>query len=275
MTMYRRNWKELPPHISAAHRALAKALREIRECSPRTQAQIAKDACQEPTTLSNHLNAGRIPDESLLRSFYTVVAKDAATSGNWPLPHTLDELLKLRLDAKTKHCACCTVGAPAAAERPGKPEKPAPQPASRIVSSPGLARARRLRRRSRRRGISVPQEHVHAPVPLREGDRRAAESAELTWPETKLVARYLADGQNHEAGFLLWQAGASYSAPGIVEAVTSCRTAGLDDAAEAILISVTERADRQAVLNVVAALDGAGRHGDVTFMLTAAARSVR
>ncbi|MEU9200612.1 hypothetical protein [Streptomyces sp. NPDC048332] len=89
------------------------------------------------------------------------------------------------------------------------------------------------------------------------------------------MARYLADGQNHEAGFLLWQAGASYSAPGIVEAVTSCRAAGLDDAAETILISVTERADRQAVLNVVAALDHAGRHRDVTFMLTAATRPPR
>ncbi|MEU1468906.1 hypothetical protein ABZ434_11870 [Streptomyces sp. NPDC005761] len=268
--MNRRNWKELPPHIGAAHRALTEALREIRECSPRTQAQIAKDACQEPTTLSNHLNAGRIPDESLLRGFYATVEKDAATAGNGPLPHTLEDLLCLRLDAKTKHCACCTVGYPATTEQLGTPTQ---QPASRIVSNPGLARARRLRRRSRRREISVPEEHTAPPVPLREGDRRPTESAELTWPETKLVARYLADGQKHEAGFLLWQAGASYSAPGIVEAVTSCRTAGLDDAAEAILISVTERVDRQAVLNVAAALDDAGRHKDVNFMLTAATRS--
>ncbi|MHC3819282.1 hypothetical protein [Streptomyces sp. DT9] len=270
MTVNRRNWKELPPHIGAAQSALTTALREIRECSPRTQAQIAKDACQEPTTLSNHLNAGRIPDESLLRGFYATVEKDAATSGKGPLPHTLDDLLVLRLDAKTKHCGCCTVGYPAAAEQP---EKPAQQPASPVVSHPGLARARRLRRRSRRREVSVPQEHTGVPVPLGEGDRHPTESAELTWPETGLVARYLADGQNHEAGFLLWQAGASYSAPGIVEAVTSCRVAGLNDAAEAILVSVTERADRQAVLNVAAALNDAGRHGDVTFMLTAATRS--
>ncbi|MFJ6432588.1 hypothetical protein [Streptomyces sp. NPDC091416] len=271
MTVNRRNWKELPPHISTAHRALAEALRETREFSPRTQAQIAKDACQEPTTLSNHLNAGRVPDESLLRSFYAAVEKDAATSGNGPLPHTLAELLDLRLDAKTKHCECCVVGYPATVE----PSDTTQQPASRIVANPGLARARRLRRRARRREIPVPQEDTGAPVPRREGDRRPTESAELTWPEAKLVARYLADGQNHEAGFLLWQAGASYSAPGIVEAVTSCRAAGLDDAAETILISVTERADRQAVLNVVAALDHAGRHRDVTFMLTAATRPPR
>ncbi|MGW1264028.1 hypothetical protein ACWD7Y_18915 [Streptomyces drozdowiczii] len=87
------------------------------------------------------------------------------------------------------------------------------------------------------------------------------------------MAGYLADGRKHDAGFLLWQAGASYSAPGIVEAVGSCRTAGLDEAAEAILINVAERTDRQAVLNIAAALGDAGRHEDVTFILTAAMRT--
>ncbi|MFD8342549.1 hypothetical protein ACFV2C_09785 [[Kitasatospora] papulosa] len=57
-------------------------------------------------------------------------------------------------------------------------------------------------------------------------------------------------------------------------AVSSCRAAGLDDAAEAILINAAERTDRQAVLMIAAALDKAGRHGDVTFMLTAAMRAV-
>ncbi|MGW1228224.1 hypothetical protein [Streptomyces sp. NPDC002530] len=88
------------------------------------------------------------------------------------------------------------------------------------------------------------------------------------------MASYLADGRDHEAGFLLWQAGMSYSAPIVVEAVASCRAAGLDEAAEAILITVTERADKQAVLNIAAAFNAAGRQGDVTFMLAAAARTV-
>ncbi|MEU1492626.1 hypothetical protein ABZ456_20485 [Streptomyces sp. NPDC005776] len=266
MTPNRRPWKQLPPHITAAHRSLVTALREIRECSPRKQAEIAEDAHQEPTTLSNHLNAGRIPEAKLLRDFYAVVEKDAA--GLVHLPHTLDHLLELREHAKKKHCECCAVGFPNA---PGQAAQE--QPASRIVASPELVRARRLRRRARRSGISVPQERIRVPVPLPEGDRHPAGAAELTWPETSLVAQYLAEGQKRDAGFLLWQAGTSYSAADIVEAVGSCRTAGLHDAADAILINAAERADRQAVLNITAALNDAGRLRDVTFMLTAAMRA--
>ncbi|WP_371603732.1 hypothetical protein OG345_26370 [Streptomyces sp. NBC_01220] len=266
MTLNPRPWKQLPSDITAAHRELVTALREIRECSPRTQAKIAKDAHQEPTTLSNHLNGGRIPEETLLRDFHAVVEKDAA--GLVPLPHTLDALLELREHAKRKHCECCAIGYPGATDQAAQE-----QPASRIVTNPDLVRARRLRRRARRREISVPQEQIGVPVPPSEGDRHPADAAELTWPETAVVARYLADGQKHDAGFLLWQAGTSYSATDIVQAVGSCRAADLHDAADAILISAAERVDRQAVLNITAALDNAGRHSDVTFMLTAAMRT--
>ncbi|MFI2783085.1 hypothetical protein [Streptomyces sp. ALB3] len=269
MTPKPRTWKELPPGITAAHRALVTALREIRECSTRTQADIARDAHQEPTTLSNHLNAGRIPEETLLRDFYAVVEKDASGSG--PLPHTLEFLLGLRLHAKKKHCACCSVGYPAttAAGTQAEPE----QPASRSVRQPDLMRARRVRRRARRHKFATPQGRSEVPVPRSKGDRHLTNAAELTWSETGAVARYLADGRNRDAGFLLWQAGMSYTAAEIVVAVHSCRTAGLHDAAEAILINAAERTDRQAVLNIAAALDDAGRHDDVTFMLTAAMRA--
>ncbi|MFI6119413.1 hypothetical protein ACIBCU_06100 [Streptomyces sp. NPDC051064] len=270
MTPKPRTWKELPPGITAAHRALVTALREIRECSTRTQADIARDAHQEPTTLSNHLNAGRIPEESLLRDFYAVVAKDASGSG--PLPHTLEFLLDLRIHAKKKHCACCSVGYPATSE--STQTEPPQQPASRSGRNPDLVRARHLRRGARRHTFPGPRERTGVPVPRGEGDRHPADSAELTWSETGVVARYLADGQKRDAGFLLWQAGTSYSAAEIVVAVSSCRTAGLHDAAEAILINVAERADRQAVLNIAAALNQAGRHDDVAFMLTAAMRAV-
>ncbi|MEU0299451.1 hypothetical protein ABZ252_08280 [Streptomyces sp. NPDC006175] len=268
MTPKPRPWKELPPGITAAHRALVTALREIRECSTRTQADIARDAHQEPTTLSNHLNAGRIPEESLLRDFYAVVEKDAAGSG--PLPHTLESVLELRMRAKKKHCACCSVGYPTATV--SAQEEPQ-QPASHSVEKAGLLHARHLRRRARQYGHPLSQERAGVPVPRREGDRHPADAAELTWSETGVVARYLADGQKRDAGFLLWQAGTSYSAAEIVLAVGSCRTAGLHDAAEAILINAAERTDRQAVLNIAAALQEAGRHDDVAFMLTAAMRA--
>ncbi|MFC5170296.1 hypothetical protein [Streptomyces mutomycini] len=268
MTPKPRTWKELPSGITAAHRALVTALREIRECSTRTQADIARDAHQEPTTLSNHLNGGRIPEEALLCGFYAVVEKDASGSG--PLPHTLEFLLDLRIHAKKKHCACCSVGYPATtATTQAEPQRPA----SRSVKDPDLVRARHLRRQVRRHGFPISQERAGVPVPRVEGDRHPADAAELSWSETGVVARYLADGQKRDAGFLLWQAGTSYSAADILVAVRSCRTAGLHDAAEAILINVAERTDRQAVLNVAAALNGAGRHDDVTFMLTAATRA--
>ncbi|MFB8088642.1 hypothetical protein [Streptomyces sp. NPDC055992] len=96
---------------------------------------------------------------------------------------------------------------------------------------------------------------------------------ELSWPEIKMVAGYLADSRHHDAGFLLWRAGATYSALDIVRAVASCRSAGLHEAAEAILINVAERTDRQAVLNAAAALGDAGRHEDVAFILSAATRT--
>ncbi|MEU5654708.1 hypothetical protein ABZ802_03675 [Streptomyces sp. NPDC047737] len=265
MTLKPRTWKELPSGITAAHRALVTALREIRECSTRTQADIARDAHQEPTTLSNHLNGGRIPEEALLRDFYAVVDKDASGSG--PLPHTLEFLLDLRTDAKKKHCLCCSVGYPATAASPqARPQ----QPASRAVKGPDRLRARHLRHQARQHRFPIAPVQAGVPVPRDEGDRHPAATAELSWSETGVVARYLADGHKRDAGFLLWQAGASYSSAEIVVAVGSCRTAGLHDAAETILINAAERTDKQAVLNIAAALSEAGRHDDVAFMLAAA-----
>ncbi|MFJ7197408.1 MULTISPECIES: hypothetical protein [unclassified Streptomyces] len=263
MTPKPKKWKELSSDISAAHRVLVAAMREVRECSPRTQAEIAKDAHQAPTTLSNHLNGGRIPEESLLRDFYGVIEKDTAA----PLPHTLGALLDLRVHAQKRHCDCCSIGYPTA-DAPANEE----QPASRAVQKPPTRRVPRLSHRSRRRSLSMLQERMRVPVPLPEGDRHPAEAAELTWSETGLVARYLADGQSRDADLLLWQAGTSYAADEIVRAVASCRSAGLTEAAETILINAAERPDRQAVLNITAAFSSAGRHEDVGFLLTAAMR---
>ncbi|MFF2726401.1 hypothetical protein ACFVS9_00635 [Streptomyces sp. NPDC058008] len=266
MTPQRKKWKELPGTITAAHRTLVTAMREVRERSSRTQAEIARDAHQAPTTLSNHLNGGRIPETPLLRDFYAVIEKDAA--GHEPLPHTLDALLDMRTHAQRKHCECCTVGYPPGPE--GQDAGDAVLPASHRVRESPVTRARRLRRLARRRELSVRRAHMRVPVPRTEGDRHPSGAAELTWTETGLVARYLADGQNRDADLLLWQAGTTYSASGVLEAVVSCQSAGLRAAAETILINVAERTDRQAVLNVAAAFSHAGRQEDVAFILAAA-----
>ncbi|WP_392670789.1 hypothetical protein [Streptomyces sp. LN785] len=268
MTPKSKKWKELPSNITAPHRALVAAMREIRECSPRTQAKIARDAHQAATTLSNHLNGGRIPEEPLLREFYQVIEKDA--SGGGPLPYTLNTLLDLRVHAQKKHCDCCSVGHP-----PAHPDvSNAEQPASNDARNP-LVRRRvvRLRRQIRRRELSVPQKCMKVPVPQAEGDRHPSEAAELTWAEAGIVARYLADGRKRDANLVLWRAGASYSVDDLLKAVNSCRSAGLRDAAETILINAAERMDKQAVLNITAAFNYAGRQEDVDFILAAAIRA--
>lgn len=258
-------WKELPDAITSAHCAFVVALREIRECSSRTQAEIAKAAHQAATTLSNHLNGGRIPDESLLRGFYAAVEHEVA--GGEPLPHSLSHLLELRAHAQKKHCECCQVGFPATAGVQQDQEQPA---------SPGTAsltrqrHALRLLRRTRRRALSALSEHMKVPVPPVQGDRHPADSAELSWPEAEVVARYLANGRTRDADLLLWRAGAAYSAEELLEAVTACHLAGLPEAAETILINAAGRMDRQAVLNIAAALDHAGRPEEVSFLLAAA-----
>ncbi|MEV5675136.1 MULTISPECIES: hypothetical protein [unclassified Streptomyces] len=275
MTPKPQNWKDLPATTTSAHRALVTALREVRVCSSRTQAEIARDAHQAATTLSNHLNGGRIPEEALLRGFYAAVEKDVA--GREHLPHSLDALLEMRIHAQKKHCECCSVGFPTASGEhrvdPGDPQDQE-RPASAIVQDLA-ARRRGLRRlrKPRMRRFSTRREREKVPVPLGEGDRHLAKAAELTWTETKVVARYLADGRNRDADLLLWKAGTSYSPDDVLMAVTACHSAGLRDAAEAILINAAGRPDKQAVLNVTAVLDRAGRHEDASFLLAAAHRA--
>ncbi len=108
------------------------------------------------------------------------------------------------------------------------------------------------------------------PVPPGGGDRPRTAVADTSWAELKTLNVYLSDGRYRDAGLLLWRAGRTLNAAELVEAVDSCRSAGLDEAAESVLTSASERADRQAVLNIAAALEHAGREQDVAFLLNAA-----
>jgi len=87
------------------------------------------------------------------------------------------------------------------------------------------------------------------------------------------VASYLAEGRRRDADLMLWRAGTSYSADNLVTAVCSCRSAGLRGAAETILITAAQRSDRQAVLNITAAFNSAGRQEEVAFLLDASTRA--
>lgn len=103
-----RKWKELPPDLPQAHREFVLVLRKLRDCSPRTQAAIAASGFLVATSLSNHLNGGRIPDESLVRAFYRVIQDEVSAAGTAavPLPCSLEELLELRRLARVQHCSC-------------------------------------------------------------------------------------------------------------------------------------------------------------------------
>ncbi len=108
------------------------------------------------------------------------------------------------------------------------------------------------------------------PVPPEKGDRPRKDSSRATWTELETLTAFISSGRDRDAGLLLWRAGRTLSTPELIDAVDSCRAAGLHEAAESVLSGVSERVDRQAVLNITAAFQRAGRHEDVGFLLAAA-----
>lgn len=266
-------WKELPD-LPEDHRKLVEMLRRLRECTPRTQAGIATQAFLVASTLSNHLNGGRIPEESLLKAFFAVVQADASVQGT-ELPCTLAKLVELRRLARIQHCDCPSHSAtvPTAAVSADDP----PASALPTIRATHPWHSRKLRRTARsgaltRSALLAVLNRSTWPVPPAERDRPRAEVSGAVWTELETVTRFLAEGRNRDAGLLLWRAGRTLNAHQVIEAVASCRDAGLDAAAESVLSGVSERADRQAVLNITAAFQDAGRHEDVGFLLSVAVK---
>ncbi|RSS47263.1 hypothetical protein EF912_26920 [Streptomyces sp. WAC07061] len=255
-------------------------LRKLRDCSHKTQAEIARSGFLVPSSLSNHLNGGRIPEEPQVEAFFNAILKDLKSSGAdlAVLPCSLGELLELRRLARVQHCACVPhdeeANAPSTTD--GPPALPVSRPAADLVGRPLRPWGRQpLQRRAvsrhvLRRASARPQ----LPVPLPEGDRqRAVHSDAAEWTELETLLSFLTDGRHRDAGLLLWRAGRTLSPAELLEAVGSCRAVGQEDAAEAVLASVSERADKQAVLNIAAAFQHAGRTEDVAFLLAAARAS--
>ncbi|MEU3373824.1 hypothetical protein ABZ734_25660 [Streptomyces sp. NPDC006660] len=257
------SWKQLPDGLSEDRRRFVTCLREVRMCSPRTQADIAQDANQAATTLSNHLNGGRVPEQQLLVSFYKVVEEDALAAGV-QLPHTLDTLLSLRARALVKHCTCCATGFPADNPSAGMPAS---------ASLPHLWHRRRLRKAARRLKFSPPLVQRSAPVPLPEGDRHPKPSADEAWTDLETLTRYLADGRDRDASVVLWSAATTLPPGDVPSVVGACRSAGLDQEAETVLIHAGTR-DPQTVLAIASAFHDRRRFEDAGLMLAAAARAI-
>ncbi|MET8296025.1 hypothetical protein ABZW02_18385 [Streptomyces sp. NPDC005180] len=269
-------WKVLPTDLPPAHREFVEMLRRLRDCSHRRQADIAAAAHLVLSSLSNHLNGGRIPEEPQVIAFFKAIRDENETTGGQAtaLPCSLDELLELRRQARMRHCACVP-HAGAAAD-----SSPADDPPAFLAAAPAavsLPRTRRMRRSSSqgraasrstlRRALARRQ----VPVPAHQGDRpRTALTGGADWTELETLTAFLTEGRHRDAGLLLWRAGRTLSAAELLDAVGACRSAGLAEAAEAVLTSVSGRPDRQAVLNIVAAFQHAGRGEDVAYLLSAA-----
>ncbi|SCE32293.1 hypothetical protein GA0115249_117734 [Streptomyces sp. PpalLS-921] len=263
-------WKELSPDISAPHRQFVEALRRMRELSDRTQQQIATDAYLAATSLSNHLNGGRIPESDHLSAFYRVLDQDAAKYRR-TVPYSLDLLLDLRVQALIKHCTCCSVGYPAESAGPPEPEEhKAVSPAPRAVRR--RARELRLRRYRRSRALHAESTRTEVPVPLLEGDRHLTTHISEAWPEITDLARRLKAGNARDADLMLWSAATTLSASNIQVFVASCRSAGLDDAADQVITNAARR-DAQAVLSIAAAFHHEQQHEEAGRLIALAAQS--
>lgn len=263
-----RKWKELPAHCTEAHRRFVWALRAVRECSEETQEMIARRANQSYSTLSNHLNGGRVPEIQLLTSFYKVVREDALASGH-AVPHTLDALLEMRLHALEKHCACCTVGFPSdvPAVTPVAPPQPPSEPASRRV--PRVPRKPRTVRYASGRSFSTLAARTRVPVPHPEGDRHPETQLEEQWAELGTLRRYLSEGRDRDAFMMLWSAATTLPSTDVPIVVSACRSAGLNEEANTVLTSAGKR-DAQAVINIASAFHDRQLYADAGLILTTA-----
>ncbi|MFD5418757.1 hypothetical protein ACFWJT_12085 [Streptomyces sp. NPDC127069] len=269
-------WKDLPTDLPSAHRELVEMLRRLRDCSHRSQADIASSGFLVESTLSNHLNGVRIPEEPQVSAFFKAISDELkGRKGEGPeLPCSLDELLELRRLARVQHCACVphpqAGTAPVAAD--ASPAFSDSRPAMKFAAPRGSRTRRRfppgktISRLTRQRVLARRQ----VPVPPAEGDRPRTGLPAPDWTELETLTAFLADGRSRDAGLLLWRAGRTLSPVELVAAVGACRAAGLADAAEAVLTSVSERSDKQAVLNIAAAFQYAERAEDVAFLLSAA-----
>ncbi|MET9606093.1 hypothetical protein ABZZ17_13625 [Streptomyces sp. NPDC006512] len=207
-----------------------------------------------------------------MKSFYEA-ARAAAASIDATLPFTLAELTELRHRASARHCLCCTAASservPGTLDSPPVERKtPAYRTAYRIKHERRAQRKQKLASRSAR---AAPAAGV--PVPQHEGDRHPAQYTDgAAWTELETVARYLSEDRHRDAAILLWRAGTTLTPLQLLEAVSSCRSTGLHEAADAVLTGASQRADKQAVLNITAAFHHAGRHEDVGYLLAASAQ---
>ncbi|MFD7222435.1 hypothetical protein ACFV9P_15600 [Streptomyces sp. NPDC059892] len=250
------------------------ALRDVVDCSDESRGSIAGRAYQAPTSFSNHLNGRRVPNPELVMSLYQVAAQDAKEAGR-ELPHSLGSLLEMRLAALIKHCECCAKS-DATATRVAGPGLSSP--VERPASAPGPQALHEVRSghregaaRSHSDGTPV---QTTVPVPLSKGDRHPTIAADENWSELSVLTGYLSEGRNRDAFIVLWSAATTLPAHDVPIVVIACRSAGLNDEADAVLTNAGRR-DAQAVINIASAFHDRRLYEDAGLVLASAASAAR
>ncbi|MEU5056387.1 MULTISPECIES: helix-turn-helix transcriptional regulator [unclassified Streptomyces] len=236
-------WKEFPPEYSDERCAFATALRRVKDCTDLTQEQLAKECEVATSTLNGYLNGRNQPRPEVLCEIYAAIRQDTDLAGI-RIPHSLDELLTLL------------------SSQPDKPGTTPAKPAVRISRrrhAAAFARQRQLRARKR----------VRVPVPLPEGDRHPHANEDAGWTELETLVNRLLRRQTQDAFFMIWQSAMSLPAGEIPRVVASCRSAGLSEAADAVITNAARR-DVDAVLRIVASFHEARQYEDATLLLNSA-----
>ncbi|GLF93514.1 hypothetical protein [Streptomyces yaizuensis] len=266
---------QLDEEPNPAQAAFRSALRAVIKASGQAQCRVAQRSGLPETTLSGHLTGHRLPQSPEEPGQVYAAAEEYAARAGRTLPFTAAELKGLWEQARLEQHG---LGAAVPRTSAGQPSR-----AQRSACENSSTRRRRIRQRvriyARRRTPSRPLATAAVPVPRAEGDRLTAPSAPLPpqssavpgkWQaEAAEVGRHLAAGREWDAFMVLRNTGSTVPAHEFPGVVSSCRAAGLPEAAEILLRAAAER-ETQAVLNIAAAMHDHQQYEDMGLMLAAA-----
>ena len=269
-----RRFGDLDPEATAAHRALALALRALCEAVGGTRKSIAESLHVSEPKLSAHLNARRTrPDRQLIADLHILATTKSGSNGVRALSE-LTDLLGQALRS-THLCWSCQaeMQTPPAAEQAAAEQAAAEQaagPAARIVRPRMRTRTWEARGRvdtlKRIAGTAVRRT---LPVPPPQGDRQLLSVPDRTWAPFADLARHLGAGRAGDARTILQHSGTATAPTEVADAVATCRGGGLDEAAEAILHYAGTRGAADA-LRIVRVLNARQQYSDAEVLLRSA-----
>ncbi len=274
-----RRFGDLDPEATAAHRALALALRALCEAIGGTRKSIAESLHVSEPKLSAHLNARRTrPDRQLIADLHALATAKSGSNGVRALSE-LTDLLGQALRS-THLCWSCQaeMQTPPAAEQAAAEQAAAEQAAAEQAAGPA---ARMVRPRMRTRTWQA-RGRVHTlkriagtaarrtlPVPPPQGDRQLLSVPDRTWAPFADLARHLGAGRAGDARTILQHSGTATAPTEVADAVATCRGGGLDEAAEAILHYAGTRGAAD-VLRIVRVLNARQQYSDAEVLLRSA-----